>query len=555
MQPGDLVSMLVGAREGNHACDLTDVDLRLTGAGPSPQHWSLAEDVSGSVLAANPHADKSGHAGVWQFYTEPLRGAELDTVLPAGSLLARWQAAEKPAERRQLAEQLQKLLSAPSAPPSGSGPDADLYRQLTSLAGPLFAGPMKPASTVAKSSRAVEWGLDASQFGRHPDGSAIDAASLCVRAPSVVAVRLPADLVANSEFVTTGALEQRTASEGAVQLEVATTKPESRSGLLPTGTMIGSAKGTWSSNNQRVSYGMPVITDEHSASRQKILAQFDEFRQVFPASLCYTKIVPVDEVVTLTLFHREDTYLSRLMLNDREKAKLDRMWEELHYISRDALTLVDVFEQLWQYATQDADPSKFEPLREPIKQRAIAFRQLLKDTEPRHVDAVLEFADRAYRRPLTEAEKSQLRGLYARLRQEGLPHEDSIRLMLARVLVAPAFLYRAESSPVGKDAGAVSDYELASRLSYFLWSSMPDRQLGTPRLRANCIRRTACRHRFAACCTTNVSSAWARNLARRGCTCTGSTAWMKRANGISRRFAICADRCTRRPSGTSPICL
>ena len=105
-------------------------------------------------------------------------------------------------------------------------------------------------------------------------------------------------------------------------------------------------------------------------------ASFEEFRRIFPAALCYTKIVPVDEVVTLTLYYREDEALSRLMLNDHQKAKLDRLWDELHYVSRDAVASVDVFEQLWQYATQDADPSKFEPLRQPILARAATFRRL-----------------------------------------------------------------------------------------------------------------------------------------------------------------------------------
>ena len=222
---------------------------------------------------------------------------------------------------------------------------------------------------------------------------------------------------------------------------------------------------------------MPVVTNQHSKARKRVEAVFDEFRQVFPASLAYTKIVPVDEVVTLTLFHREDDHLSRLILNDKQKARLDRLWDELHYVSRDALTLVDAFEMLWQFATQDADPSKFEPLRQPIKDGAVAFRQRLLDTEPRHLEAVIEFADRAYRRPLMDAEKNQLRGLYRQLRAQEVPHEDAIRLMLARVLVAPAFLYRAENAPAGKQAAVVGDYELADRLSYFLWSSMPDAEL------------------------------------------------------------------------------
>jgi hypothetical protein len=146
-------------------------------------------------------------------------------------------------------------------------------------------------------------------------------------------------------------------------------------------------------------------------------------------------------------------------------------------VSQDAFKLVDAFEQLWQFATQDADPSAFEPLREPIKGRAGEFRRLLVDTQPRHLDAALGFAEGAYRRPLTAAEKDELRGLYRKLRDEEIPHEQAIRLTLARVLVAPSFLYRAEKPGPGDKPGPVSDWELATRLSYFLWSSAPDAEL------------------------------------------------------------------------------
>ena len=185
--------------------------------------------------------------------------------------------------------------------------------------------------------------------------------------------------------------------------------------------------GTWTSNNQTVSYNTPVVTNEGSAARRRIEAAFDEFRQVFPASLCYTKIVPVDEVVTLTLFHREDQHLARLLLSDAEKLTLDSLWAQLYFVSRSPLMQVDVFEQLWQYATQDADPSKFEPMRQPILDRAADFRRQLIAAEPKHLDAVVEFANRAYRRPITGTEKDELRTLYARLRQQELPHDEAIR--------------------------------------------------------------------------------------------------------------------------------
>ena len=85
-----------------------------------------------------------------------------------------------------------------------------------------------------------------------------------------------------------------------------------------------------------------------------------------------------------------------------ETAELDRLWDDMHFVSQDALALVDAYEQLWQFATQDADPSAFTPMRDGIMQRADEFRKLMKDTEPVHLQAVLDFADRAWRRPLSD---------------------------------------------------------------------------------------------------------------------------------------------------------
>src|SRR4051812_17657469 len=62
VQKGDLVSVLVDARDGNHSCDLTDVEFKLTSTDPAaPGEWSLTRDVSANVLAGNPHADAQGH--------------------------------------------------------------------------------------------------------------------------------------------------------------------------------------------------------------------------------------------------------------------------------------------------------------------------------------------------------------------------------------------------------------------------------------------------------------------------------------------------------------
>ena len=189
--------------------------------------------------------------------------------------------------------------------------------------------------------------------------------------------------------------------------------------------------------------------------------------------------MPVDEVVTLTLFHREDHHLRRLMLDDRQAAHLDRLWDELFYVAREPLKYQVAFEQIREFATQDRpDLVKiWAPLVGSVNGRADAFRQRLVATEPVHLEAVVEFAGRAWRRPLTDAEEQGLRGLYRQLRDSEISHEEAARLVIARVLTSPAFLYRKEQPAPGDKAAPVSGRELANRLSYFLWSSMPDAEL------------------------------------------------------------------------------
>ncbi|HEX4072796.1 MAG TPA: DUF1587 domain-containing protein, partial [Planctomycetaceae bacterium] len=475
VQPGDLVSLLVGPRDGNHSCDLTNLELVLKSSGDKPLEWNLARDVSGDILAGNPHADRVGHPGIWHFYTEPVKTAEAGAVIPSASLLARWQAAEKPSEKQTLAEAVQKLLI--NGPPVGAdekSPDVALYRQLASLGGPLFmrAWPRVAAehrsSSHSTAKREGNFGIDPALFGNRPDGSAIDKASLCVQAPSVIEIRLPADLVDGTEFLTVGALDPKLGNEGSVQLQVLTGRPKQEAGLLPISVTDTRVSGPWTSNKHNLSETSPIVVNSASAAHRRIESSFDQFRAIFPLALCYTKIVPVDEVVTLTLYYREDDALRRLMLSEAERRRLDRLWEELHFISRDALKSVDALLQLLEYASQDADPKVFEPMRKPFNDRAAAYKKGLVDAEPIQVDALLRFAAKAYRRPLTALETKDLRTLYRRMRKEGLPHEEAFRFTLARILISPDFLYRREVAPAGAEPAPVSDWELASRLSYFL---------------------------------------------------------------------------------------
>jgi cytochrome c5 len=85
-------------------------------------------------------------------------------------------------------------------------------------------------------------------------------------------------------------------------------------------------------------------------------------------------------------------------------------------------------------------------------------------------------ARRAYRRGATDDDVQTLLAFYNRARAAG-SFDDGIRSALERVLVSPDFLFRIEADPAGVTPGSVyriSDVELASRLSFFLWSSIPD---------------------------------------------------------------------------------
>jgi hypothetical protein len=103
---------------------------------------------------------------------------------------------------------------------------------------------------------------------------------------------------------------------------------------------------------------------------------------------------------------------------------------------------------------------------------------MAKAAEPKHLDALLRLAERAFRRPLRADERDALITFYKNLRaQDELTHEEAIRDTLASVLMSPNFLYRVDLVGEGRGVRPLDDYALASRLSYFLWSSLPDEAL------------------------------------------------------------------------------
>ena len=108
--------------------------------------------------------------------------------------------------------------------------------------------------------------------------------------------------------------------------------------------------------------------------------------------------------------------------------------------------------------------------------------RILHDSELRKTDegaygreVIARFLARAWRQPVTEKEIDRFHKFLGKVRPEMPSFEDAIKESLTMVLVSPSFLYILE--PDSASARKLNPYELASRLSYFLWSTMPDETL------------------------------------------------------------------------------
>ncbi len=117
------------------------------------------------------------------------------------------------------------------------------------------------------------------------------------------------------------------------------------------------------------------------------------------------------------------------------------------------------------------------PGRTPSRDRVFVCMPESVAAEPGCAREILTgLARRAWRRAVDDADVAELIAFYEAGREEG-SFDTGIQFALERLLVSPQFLYRIERAPEGARAAPVSDVELASRLSFFLWSSMPDDEL------------------------------------------------------------------------------
>jgi hypothetical protein len=240
-------------------------------------------------------------------------------------------------------------------------------------------------------------------------------------------------------------------------------------------------------------------------------------------------------------YYRDDTALMQLILDKKGQDRLNRLWNEFDFVAHQTeRTWVqyyfnqsgevdgningplstesgskrpvghEVTDQFVVYQMRDKYLARWAMDKEhndPVAPKAFKWHFGLVNTtlrnlekqhvaaEPKHLAALVSFAQRAYRRPLTASERNDVLAYYKKLRSEAkLSHEDAVRDTIVSILMSPDFLYRFDMATAGNGKSALaktvslkpgqafasqplSDYSLASRLSYFLWASMPDAEL------------------------------------------------------------------------------
>lgn len=131
---------------------------------------------------------------------------------------------------------------------------------------------------------------------------------------------------------------------------------------------------------------------------------------------------------------------------------------------------------------EERRPRFMLPLKLPESHERLIFARPTGDVSEEQASATVlqRLASRAFRRPATQDEVKRLVALASQVRKDGGTYDESIQVALQAILVSPHFLFKVEQ-PATTDATGkyptLTQYELATRISYFLWSSMPDDEL------------------------------------------------------------------------------
>jgi hypothetical protein len=344
--------------------------------------------------------------------------------------------------------------------------------------------------------------LELLKFGRHPLDKDVDPASLVLASPTLLEIKLPSKAFGEEKrihFHAKATFDRENSAAGLVRVGVFDHEP---------------------SEEELARSDFPLVNPDHP-SAAALKESCIEFCSIFPNRFLY-----VDDTRGLSAgfhliegFFRDDQPLCKLVLDEKQNEELNRLWDELYFgtgITEKFLRGFVFFERSERNfmkhesfdSIKEEDPKLvedetlsrfrdlylarsnvkstgdelknesvyrfFESVRSGLKNRAATWKR----GEPIYLRQLEELARRADRRPLTDAERSQLRTFYTEVsRQPEYGVAQAVRASLIRLLVSPHFTYRMAPAPEGESVKPLSDISLASRLSYFLWSSMPDAEL------------------------------------------------------------------------------
>jgi len=350
--------------------------------------------------------------------------------------------------------------------------------------------------------------LNSLKFGTHPKGGQIDPEWFVVKAPVVIEVSLSADVqkeLDGKHLLIPCQLDPEHSREGSVFLQH---------------SIHEAIKDKFSKHTEHL-----IFNDGETA--KQLAASAEVFCNTFPNRFFY-----VDDVRGLAAgfhlvegFFRDDIPLVRKVLNDGENAQLNRLWQELDFVTKSTETLLRGF--VWferserevlhdrrfdflrsedPQLTEDSLLSKFEKLYldkmgvkrmgdtleaespdaryemihaffEQIRRGLQRQKDLTKQSEQRALTDLEQFARQAFRRSPPPQTLHSLRGLYDKLREDGQSVEASIRGVVIAILMSPDFCYIHAGRPNGNGIYPLDSDDLATRLSFFLWSSLPDDEL------------------------------------------------------------------------------
>ena len=359
----------------------------------------------------------------------------------------------------------------------------------TAAAGRGVAGPIISTRTLRSMLNSED--APAFAFGTSPDGTAIGADDFATTGTVSFTIDVPQGNANVIEFQADAELGK---DRNAVVRLMLSERPE----------------GTSRDALQRA-----VLGDPHSSGYEKFRANMTEYVALLPPN-SHGEANPADKdpvpppfdntynspehdaFVLKVKYQRSDRFFTDNMVDGADRARLNQAWNDLFgswpyhdaylgmLVEHFGLDLKGRHIGDLDAALIAAQPAAARPHLTSLRAHYDEVMKAELEAQPGHVADALAFASRAWRRPLTAAEKTGLRAFYQKARAVlKLDHDGAMRAVIARVLVSPAFLYRVEMvtnarvgvAPIAAGVKALDGWELASRLSFFLWSSIPDQEL------------------------------------------------------------------------------